>query len=778
MSENDVRDMLRGRADSITPAPDGMDRIEAKLAGDEVPSVVDARRRHPFPVLAAAAAVAVIALVGAVLVTRDDDSTSVESGPFVASPPAADELGAVWPSNDPDVLRSNSEEWATDESPVAAAKLYVEERLGIEVSDEEIGNVPEGALGVSVPTEETTVTLRRLDGDGPWYVWQSSSPNVSGLDVQHEGDQIAFSAFTGLAGDLTVVVRGASGTSDPVTTSVAAVERDTVSTVVDLAGTGLEDKTVTVAGELHAADGSVHLSELMVPAPTEGTIASGPPPGVWPWPDDVVDPAVLEDPADTARAYVDIHGSGSPSDGGFEPTDGDPTSGRVVFTGDVSTTVFVRQGDDAGWYVESAASDLVTLHDADDGTVTARVETAGELTRRTIVSGGDPIMTTVDVEGGEEHVGLGYTLGRDDAAVRELFVLETVDGTIGITDTSFRAGGESEAPDDPVSPSMEEQPGVWPMLGDDIDADVLADPELLAQEYVSATVGLTDETVFSELRESDLTSGEVEVSGDITATIVLRSVDDQWHVVTVWSPLVESRELAPGEVSLIPSVDGVLTVTALDSHGEVVSSMPASGVVAGQERLVVPDAPDGTPITVRWMLQTPMDAEPGAYEQAALGDVRLYGGAMSEPALDATNPLVVAEDFIEALVDRDVTMGDLTDHESADVQVPWDAGTVILSRDAADGEYIVVEAIGDSVQIVSAERDSDVVRGDLRLAQAGTARVSIGGEWTYVRNDVDREGTTVPFEVPSDGAADNAMLIVVFDTDTGFVSVAARSLAG
>jgi hypothetical protein len=260
-------------------------------------------------------------------------------------------------------------------------------------------------------------------------------------------------------------------------------------------------------------------------------------------------------------------------------------------------------------------------------------------------------------------------------------------------------------------------------------------------------------------------------------------VDGRWHVETVWSPLVEAAELAPGEVSLTAREDGVLTVTVLDSYGRVVQSMPASGVTAGQERLVVPDAPDGTPLTVRWMLQTPMDTPTDGDTNTALGDVRLYGGAMSEPPVETNVPAdaiwdvagldarELASQYLgDRLGGRTVTTnGAEIDGDTA--EVTWEAGVVRLAQ--SDGYWFVIEAIGDSVQIASAVVEpGGGIRGELRLAQAGTARVSADGSSVEVRNDADREGTLVPFTIET--ASTSTVLRVVFSTDTGFVSLAER----
>lgn len=769
-----VREMLRARASSITPSVDGLERIEAKLAGESPVVATPARRRPPMPMLAAAAVLVVVAAIGVLLATRQDDEQPILTTP---GPSAAKELGAVWPTNDPEVLRGITEPWAMDDSPREAARRYVQSRIpGMSIADADLGEPVEGELGVSVSTPASIVTLQRLDGDGPWYVTMSSSPNVAGLDLQRVGEDVGFNALAGADGELTITVRDPGG-EDEATAVVDAVEGETASVAVHITSAPLATGTVAVAAVLRTVEGDAFLSELPLPAQAPAPATDGVPLGVWPWPNDSVDESVFTDAGDTARAYVAsrITDVGATTELGRTESDGVVA---ITFSGDVATTVHLRQ-DGARWYVESSASDLVTLHDAGDGTVTARVETGGVLLRETAYSGApDAGSETSTVQGGEEYLGLGYTLGRDDVAIRELFVLDTGDGTIGITETSFRAGEAPTEPDSPTTPTGEEQLGVWPMLGFDIDAETRSDPVAMAARYLAETVGTTASTVVSEFRQQDTTSGEVEVTGDITATIVLRSIDGQWHVETVWSPLVEARELAPGQVSLRAAVDGVLTVTVFDSTGVEVQSMPASGVTAGEERLVVPDAPDGTPLTVRWMLQTPMDAETDAYANTALGDVRLYGGACcsSEPAVETPVPDDAIWD-VAALDARELASQYLGDRlgdgrtvttddaaiEGDRAEVTWEAGVVLLRK--VDDLWFVTEAIGDSIQIESPTT--------LRLAQAGTVHVTRGTQTLDVRNDVDQEDTIVEFDLP--GESD--ILRAVFETDSGFVSLAERKMS-
>jgi hypothetical protein len=481
-----------------------------------------------------------------------------------------------------------------------------------------------------------------------------------------------------------------------------------------------------------------------------------------------VDESFLDDPVMTARGYVAtrVLDPGATTDGGFQQ--GDARSGEVVFTGDVSTTVSVRQDDDGRWYVVASSSDLVTLHDTGDGTVTARVEAAGELTRTTTVSGGaEPVSETETVEGGEEYTGLGYTLGRDDAAISERFVLAAADGPTGITEVSFRAG-DTEAPPAVDPPASDDEVlGVWPWpVANEDRFEPFTDPSIAAREYVVDWVGMGYSTP-SEFREGDSMSGEVEITGDLEATIALRQVGGEWHVEASHTPLVTTLEgVDPGSVRLEANEAGTLSAEVRVPHRGVIATSPEQAVEPGDTVTIVPPADQVRPgdvVAVRYVLHTSRQAPNSEFTVSGIGEVRVWWGSGSDAR-------AVAETFIESVTGDDITVGEPTDHEDADVQVPWDNGVVVL--DHFESEYEVVEAIGDSVQLLSATGDGRTVRGELRLAQAGTVRIMAGDDEATVRNDVDAEGTIVPFELTS--AARDGLLVIVFDTDTGYTSVAAR----
>ena len=596
--EVQVREMLRARAAAITPSADGLERIEAKLAGDVQVTAAPAARRR-FPVLASAAVVVVAAVIGGVVVAQRDDSTNVESGPLAGSP--------------------------------------------------------------------TTAT--------------SEVPGIAGLPL-----------------------------------------------------------------------------------------------GVWPWPGDAVDESVLSDPVQTARAYVAsrVLDPGATTDGGF--LQGDATSGEVVFTGDVATTVFVRQGPGGGWYVNGSASDLVTLHDAGDGTTTARVEAAGELTRTTAISGSDAASgDAAQVTGGEEYPGLAYTLGRSDVALRELFVLETADGTVGITEVAFQPP-TGALPNTPEVADGTGRLGVWPWPGDvAANEDVwLTDPRQTAMRYVAFRLGgdLGD-TEVSDFQRGDSNSGEVVFTGDVSTTVLVRQLDGVWHVEAAITDLLE-LQVEDDEVSWTAAQGGDLTGNA---EGDGVEPDPRGPTRFEAGSGGSTELTEASGIVRHWFTFVADDGTTG------LAEVRVdHGDDVSESAIPewavwsegSLDAYALALEYLEdRLPGVEHGAGDVQFSEDGYAEVPWTAGVVILRYEEGDETHWFVEqAIGDSVQIESARRTDVGVTGELRLAQAGTATITVGDRSIEVRNDVDAEGTIVPFTI--ERAPSDAPLRVVFRTDTGYVSLAER----
>jgi hypothetical protein len=458
-------------------------------------------------------------------------------------------------------------------------------------------------------------------------------------------------------------------------------------------------------------------------------------------------------------------------------------TGVVTVTGPVVTEIDLRRLDgDGPWYVQGATSGLLGMGNVtfDGSTVHTSVLPGTDGTLDVTASAVSGVASNAafgeqDVIA-EEQAETSFTVS-DDLTDAAQVVVTTVlrNGDVVALDDRLVDGPQSDdttgTTTSIVAPPASTNEGVWPKHSDDIDDETLSDPVSTAARYLEETVGSTASTVLSDFRRGDTTSGEIEVSGDLTGTILLRELDGRWHVEAVISDLVEAIEGAPGEVRLIAKEDGVLSILALDADGNVVTSMPNGGVVSGQEVLVVPDAPDGTPITVRWKLQTPMDAATDAYTLTAIGDVSLYGGAYAEHAVPPEaifdeGGLDARETASRYLADR---LGGRTVTVSADAtidgdhaEVSWEAGVVELLQ--VDDYWYVTEAIGDSIQIEGPRR--------FRLAQAGTVHVTIGTDTFDVRNDTDREGTVVDFD--HDVPDEPFVMRAVFVTDSGFVSLAER----
>ena len=508
---------------------------------------------------------------------------------------------------------------------------------------------------------------------------------------------------------------------------------------------------------------------------TDSPVATAPgaglPPGVWPWPGDAVEEWELRDPVLTAQAYVSsimLDATYEMNDNGYEPTDAH--SGQVVFSGHVSTTVSVREID-GRWFVESAASDLVTLHEAADGTVTARIEAPGILDHVTTVLGAEPEHDTEEVQPGDEYPGLGDTLDRNDAVIRELFWLDTV-GTTGITEIAF--GPRTTVPAPAALP-----PGVWPFPHDDVDEARLDDPVETARAYVDARVGgITDRTTVSAYLEGDNSSGEVVFGGDISTTVFVRRLDGRWHVEGSASDLVTLHDAdGDGAFTAVVEAKGWLQSHVVLSSGSSEPLMPAREYDAGEEiteGLAYDLNTDRVVKAVRFLLTSGPEGIKGlsevAFRPPFAESAIPYGAVWSEGGLDAREVAVAY--LADRLGGRAVRVDEPASIDKGRVaEVTWEAGVVRLQY--LDGLWYVVEAIGDSIQIKGTSLDVGYVGGTLTLAEAGTVHLSVGDTTWDVRNDVDAEGTDVPFEheVPTDSPV---ILRAVFATDTGFVSLAER----
>jgi hypothetical protein len=448
--EDDVRDMLRAQADAITPSDPASRSTSPRQAR------ASATRTR---VLAAAAAVVAVALIGAALVAgRGDGGTSVDVGPMATSPPAARTeplLDAVWPTALASELVAAAPAASRQQYPWGAAAAYLRERLAVEVPEDGFrlvsGDATNAVLEVADGSVDAVVAMQRLGPaeDPVWYVVLSTAADLTIDEPTYDGERVRAAFTSRRAGELTVEIEPGD-TSDP----VISLEPRTVDAgeVVEVDEQLGDERSAVVRAILRTSGGPVLAEQLVrgpdgqagpttttTPPPPPAT-ADSPPAGVWPWPGDDVEASVLDDPVDTARAYVAtrIVDVGATTASEFQA--GDARSGEVAFAGEVSTTVSVRVDDDGHWYVVASSSDLLTLHDTGDGTVTARVETAGRLVRSSVVSdAAEDRQEPISVQGGEEYPGLGYTLGRDDVALRELFILDTVDGTTALTEIAFTA---------------------------------------------------------------------------------------------------------------------------------------------------------------------------------------------------------------------------------------------------------------------------------------------------------------------------------------------------
>jgi hypothetical protein len=769
MTDDDVRDMLQQRAAGVQPSADGLERIKAKLDGEVPVTAGRSARRVPVPWLAAAA-VLVVALVGAVLFIDRDDSTNVAVGPnggpsggFTSYP-----LG-VWPwpgDHIDDSIMSN---------PELAATAYVGQRVG--VNGARYASIVDGDRAqVTFTGDVSTEVFLRKAGD-TWYVERSTSDLVT----LHDAGDGTTTARVETGG---VLLRQTALSSDG---AEASGTPQTVQGGEEYPGLGYDLGRDDVAKRelfvLDTGDGTIALTEVaFTPPPFSEALEA-----VWP----SNDPDVLngisaswardDSPLPAVKSYLTNRvGEVGLTDEDVRIVMADGAA-QVTVTGPIATVIDVRRLDgDGPWYVRGATSGLIGMGNVTFDGRTVHTSVLPGVDGNLDVSATAPAGVTMRGGGGsqtvvaEEQAETSFSVG-DSVVDAPAVVVTTVlrNGDVVALDDRLVQGPPSErvGTTTTVVASPTTNDGVWPKANDHIDDETLSDPVKTAARYLEETVGSTESTVLSDFRRGDTTSGEIEVSGDITGTILLRELDGHWQVEAVISDLVESIEGAPGEVRLIAKEDGVLSILALDADGNVVTSMPNGGVVAGQETLVVPNAPDGTPLTVRWKLQTPMDAQPNDDARTAIGDVSLYGGAYSEHAVP--EEAIFAEGGLDAretasrylasrLGGRTVTVNADATIDGDHAEVSWEAGLVELVK--SDDDWYVTEAIGDSIQIEDSKH--------FRVAQAGTIHVTIGDKTFDLRNDVDREGTIVDFDhdIP-----DPFVLRAVFETDTGFVSLAERA---
>ena len=582
MTDEDVRDMLAERARAIRPSPDGLAKIEARLAGTPATT----RRRFPMPMLAAAA-VTVLALVGVTVFVQRDDETSVDSGTFTTAPTTEDELQAVWPSNDRDVLEGISGAWAQDASPNDAVRLYLEDRVGRLPGDDDLSTrqLDDGVVVTVTGDFDTEVHLRRLDGDGPWYVTSASSGSVSFERITYDGEALETIAVTTADGDIEVTAQGANHTATTSSSSGAIVAGEPFEKTAIFGGTDIErDEPLTVHAVLRTGD-FIAVVDRFVEPPRIGTTpaTASLPAGVWPFPQDDVGPDVLDDPVETARAYVDARAGGvTDRTTVSEYREGDASSGEVVFGGDIQTTVFVRRLD-GRWHVEGSASDLVTLHDADgDGALTAVVEAKGWLQSHVTLSSGstEPLVPAREFDAGEEITeGLAYDLNTDQVVKAVRFLLTFgPEGVKGLSEVAFRP----------------------PFAESTVPADALLDEGGLdavetAQRYLADRLGGRTVTITG----SDLGQDEGEVTWE-AGVVRLQRADGYWYVVEAIGDSVQINavyfedgairgELAVAERGTlhVSTADGTVDISVdQDGEGTLVPFELETAVSSGPVRVV------------------------------------------------------------------------------------------------------------------------------------------------------------------------------------------------
>jgi hypothetical protein len=200
MTEDDVREMLQARAATVRASADALDRIGVRL---EAPA-----RRAPvnrLPLLAAAA-VAVVALVGAVLlaqrgeertpISSGETSTSTTSTPTTSTTVRA-QLG-VWP------LPFDAVDESVFDDPVDTARAYVATRITdvgeTTASEYQAGDSNSGEVVFSGHVS-TTVLVRKASADR-WYVVASASDLLPVHDVG-DGTQVMTAGADGTAEGVT-----------------------------------------------------------------------------------------------------------------------------------------------------------------------------------------------------------------------------------------------------------------------------------------------------------------------------------------------------------------------------------------------------------------------------------------------------------------------------------------------------------------------------------------------------------------------------------------------
>lgn len=306
-------------------------------------------------------------------------------------------------------------------------------------------------------------------------------------------------------------------------------------------------------------------------------------------------------------------------------------------------------------------------------------------------------------------------------------------------------------------------PGVWPSPDDAVDPSALADPVDTARAYVASRIVDVGATTASDFQAGDARSGEVVFSGHVSTTVLVRlGPNGLWYVVGAASDLLPVHDAGGGV--LLMTAD-----TAGDVHGAVRS---ATGAVAPVEPRRVTDP--GTELWRgsaggAWFALDTVDGAVGLAEVLIVEQQppAVTGAILGDGAADPRDAVVA---YLKAVLGDGLTVNDFTPGDATHGEVTWEAGVVKVVKQG--GQWYPQEAIGDSIQIAGTSLDAGYISGALTIAQAGTVHLSVGTVTWDVRNDIDRENTTVHFdhEIPTD--AEPIILRAVFTTDTGYVSVA------
>jgi hypothetical protein len=446
------------------------------------------------------------------------------------------------------------------------------------------------------------------------------------------------------------------------------------------------------------------------------------------WPSD--DPEILRgisaawardpSPLPAVRLYLQDRLDTTPSDEHLV-VDGD----TVTVTEETDVVVHLGRLDGEIWFVERATSGLLDVDvDFDGERVTGGVVPGSSGTLEISYEADDGGAGGTVPAQAEVVVPIDYSMPASDSVVTRVKLLADV-GTVALDERRLAAPDGAPVPDAPIVDAV----GVWPKGIDEISASDLTDPVGTAARYIEETVGASNGIVLSDFRQGDSNSGEVEVTGDLVATIAVRQVGGSWHVEAVHTPLVEARGDIPGELWLHANQEGVLSVTVLDRWGTVVQSMPSRRMGEGEEVVVVEADPVHKPFSVRYRFEPSVGNPPGIGDVAVAGTVSQQNTGVEPEAHDVPaealyaggglDPIGTAQGYIE---DRlgfwpdDMQLS--PEHASETIQtVDWSGGSVTMVRH--DGYWYVIESFGPVVKIESV----DLPRVQLEVGEPGSVHV-------------------------------------------------------